>query len=391
MTNKKNSKFGIILVIVVLALLAVHVFVPPFVEQSMNRVHPSEPIAISDTVQDFHNSLTIMDWHSDTTLWSRDLLERSDFGHVDIPRMIEGNMAVQMFTVVTKVPKGLNYESNSAESTDQITQLAMVQAWPLATWSSLLERALYQASRITEAATGSAEFHLIETRGDLEQLLRWRSEGIAVVGGLIGTEGGHPVEGSTLNVEKLYDAGFRMISLHHFFDNRLGGSLHGLSGEGLSDFGVAMVQEIEQHQMILDVSHSSPAVVEQVLELTTRPIVVSHTGIYGHCPRKRNISDELMLEIAARGGIIAIGFWEEAVCGRTVDDIASAIHYAVDLLGADHVALGSDFDGAVTTPMDVSQMAQLTDAMFRAGLTRREIAQVMGENSIQFLLNYLPD
>jgi len=99
----------------------------------------------------------------------------------------------------------------------------------------------------------------------------------------------------------------------------------------------------------------------------------------------------LMLEIAARGGIIAIGFWEEAVCGRTVDDIASAIHYAVDLLGADHVALGSDFDGAVTTPMDVSQMAQLTDAMFRAGLTRREIAQVMGENSIQFLLNYLPD
>jgi len=142
--------------------------------------------------------------------------------------------------------------------------------------------------------------------------------------------------------------------------------------------------------MILDVSHSSPAVVEQVLELTTRPVIVSHTGIYGHCPRKRNLSDELMLQIADRGGLIAIGFWEEAVCGRTVDNIASAIKYAVDLVGVDHVALGSDFDGAVTTPIDISQIAQLTDALFRAGMTRREIAQVMGSNSVEFLRSYLP-
>ena len=388
--NKKKSWFGLLLLFTVVGLICAHIFVPPYLEKSMNRVYPSSAPVISDTILDFHQSLTVMDWHSDTTLWSRDLLERGSFGHVDIPRMLEGNMAIQMFTVVTKVPKGLNYNANSADATDQITQLAMVQAWPLPTWSSLLERALYQADRINKAAIESPDFHLIKSRGDLELFLSWRAQGIPVVGGLIGTEGGHPVEGSTLNVKKLFDAGFRMISLHHFFDNRLGGSLHGLSGDGLSDFGIAMVKEIEQQQMILDISHSSPAVVEQVLELTTRPVVVSHTGLYGHCPRKRNISDDLMLEIAARGGIIAIGFWEEAVCGRTVDDIASAIRYAVDLLGIDHVALGSDFDGAVTTPIDVSQMAQLTDALFRTGMSRREIAQVMGSNSVEFLRRYLP-
>ena len=250
--NKKKSWFGLLLLLTVVGLICAHIFVPPYLEKSMNRVYPSSAPVISDTIIDFHQSLTVMDWHSDTTLWSRDLLQRGSFGHVDIPRMLEGNMAIQMFTVVTKVPKGLNYSANSADATDQITQLAMVQAWPLPTWSSLLERALYQADRINKAAIESPNFYLIKSRGDLELFLSWRSQGIPVVGGLIGTEGGHPVEGSTLNVRKLFDAGFRMISLHHFFDNRLGGSLHGLSGDGLSDFGVAMVKELERQQMILD-------------------------------------------------------------------------------------------------------------------------------------------
>ncbi len=388
--QSKTNKIGIVILVLVISILAVHIFIPPYLEKSMNRVYESDHISYSDTTREFHDGLTIMDWHADTTLWSRDLLSESAYGHVDIPRMQTGNVAIQMFTTVTKVPKGLNYEANSASATDQITQLAIVQGWPLATWNSLFERALYQASLIKKASIASPDFHLITNRSDLENLLQWRSEGLNVVGGLIGTEGGHPVEGSTLKVADLFDAGFRMISLHHFFDNRLGGSLHGLSGDGLTDFGRSMVAEIEKYQIILDVSHSSPAVVEEVLEITTRPVVVSHTGVYGHCPRKRNLPDELMLEIAARGGLIAIGFWEEAVCGTTVADIASAIHYAIDLVGVDHVALGSDFDGAVTTPIDSSQMIALTDALIKDGLTRKEIAQVMGSNSINFLRNNLP-
>ena len=387
---RKRSKVGIVVILITIGLILAHILVPPYLEKSMNAVYQSELVSYSDTTREFHDSLTIMDWHADTTLWSRDLLEQSDYGHVDVPRMLSGNVAIQMFTTVTKVPKGLNYEANSADATDQITQLAIVQAWPLATWNSLLERALYQARRIEKAAQDSDELYLIKTKQDLELVLNWRAQGRDVVGALIGTEGSHPVEGSTINVQELHKAGFRMMSLHHFFDNRLGGSLHGLTEDGLTDFGRAMVAEIEYYGMILDVSHSSPKVVQDVLEITTRPVIVSHTGVYGHCPRKRNLSDELLLEIASRGGLIAIGFWEEAVCGTTVADIASAVHYAVDLLGAEHVALGSDFDGAVTTPIDSSQMIALTQAMLDDGLSKAEIAQVMGANSINFLRQYLP-
>lgn len=388
---RKRSKLGIVIIILSISLVLAHVLVPPYLEQSMNAVYDSEPASYSETTRELHDSLTIMDWHADTTLWSRDILEQSDYGHVDLPRMKAGNMAIQMFTTVTKVPKGLNYEQNSADATDQITQLAVVQAWPFQTWSSLLERALYQARRIEKATRESSEFYLIKNQQDLEWVLNSREQGFKVVGALIGTEGGHPVEGSTLNVPELYRAGFRMMSLHHFFDNRLGGSLHGLTESGLTEFGRAMVTEIEAHKMILDVSHSSPKVVQEVLEITKRPVIVSHTGIYGHCPRKRNLPDDLMLEIASRGGLIAIGFWEEAVCGKTVNDIASAIHYAVDLLGAEHVALGSDFDGAVTTPIDSSQMIALTQALLDNGLSKAEITLVMGANSINFLGRYLPE
>jgi microsomal dipeptidase-like Zn-dependent dipeptidase len=357
----------------------------------MNQVRPGPVVPISDVTRDIHNRLTIMDWHADSTLWARDLTAKSDYGHVDIPRMLEGNVALQMFTTVTKVPKGLNYDSNSSEATDQITQLAMIQGWPLQTWSSLFERALYQASIVRETAKRSPNLSLVLNKSDLNRVLALRQQGQAVIGALIGTEGAHPLERSTLKVKELFDAGFRMVSLHHFFDNALGGSLHGESEQGLTDFGRAAVNELTKYGFIIDVSHSSHQVVRDVLAMDTKPLVVSHTGVYGHCPRKRNLPDELMLEIANQGGLIGIGYWEGAVCGESIEDIVAAMRYAIDLVGVEHVALGSDFDGAVTTPFDASGMVLLTDAMLKAGFTELEISHVMGANSVRYLQSYLPD
>ena len=369
--------------------------VPAKIEQSMNKVVAHAPYKISQAAQNVHDGLIIMDWHSDSLLWNRDLLERSDYGHMDIPRLVEGNVAIQMFTAVTKSPKGRNYESNTADS-DNITSLAIAQLWPISAWSSLYERAVYQAERLHDCASKEPErIKIIRRQSDLIQALQARaktksngSDGMVL--GLLGIEGCHCLEGKLENVKGLYDAGYRMISLHHFFDNRLGGSLHGINQEGLTDFGRQVVRELERLEIIIDVAHSSPAVVDDVLEMASRPVVVSHTGVHGVCQTSRNISDEQMKRIAAKGGLICIGYWDGAVCDISPDGVVKSLRYAIDLVGVDHVALGSDYDGSTTVTFDTSELAVLTQKMMDHGFSNSEIAQVMGGNSVKFLSTYLP-
>ena len=181
-----------------------------------------------------------------------------------------------------------------------------------------------------------------------------------------------------------------MVGLQHFFDNRLGGSLHGVSGEGLTDFGRAVVRRAQSRGMIVDVAHSSPAVVDDVLAIATRPIVVSHTGLYGVCPSARNIADAQMKRIAEAGGLVGVGYWDGAVCDATPRGVVRAIRFAIDLLGEDHVALGSDYDGSISATFDTSELAVLTQEMLDQGFSDAEIAKVMGENSRRFLLAELP-
>ena len=98
-----------------------------------------------------------------------------------------------------------------------------------------------------------------------------------------------------------------------------------------------------------------------------------------------------MQQIASRGGLIAVGYWDAAACGVTPASVAEAIAYGVKLIGAEHVALGSDFDGTVTTGFDTSELAALTDALLANGLNETQIRQVMGENMARFLGRYLPE
>lgn len=379
---------GILIVVAVLALA----IGPGKFEERMNIVEPHSPYPISKAALELHKTLVIGDLHADSTLWKRDLLQRYERGHVDIPRMREGNQAVQMFTSVTKSPSGQNYDKNSASAGDNITSLVMIQAWPTDTWSSLTARALFQAQKLHNmAARAPDEFLLILNANDLKALLARRAQGETIVGGLLGTEGSHALDGNLANIDVLYDAGFRMMSLQHFFDNKLGGSLHGESGEGLTEFGRQAVDKMVSKGIMIDVSHSASQVVEDVLERTNTPLIVSHTGFYGHCESARNISDELMLRIAAGGGIIGVGYWDAAVCDATPKGIVSAIRYGIDLVGEDHVALGSDFDGAVAAPFDTSELAALTQEMLNQNFTETEIRKAMGENMMRYLATNLPD
>lgn len=249
------------------------------------------------------------------------------------------------------------------------------------TWGSLLERALYQAEKLHGfAAQDPAALRVIREVSDLDAVLADRAAGGQMLGGILGIEGAHPLEGDLRNLAVLDAAGYRLIALQHFFDNDLGGSLHGTDDIGLTELGRAVVAEVAAQGLILDLAHSGEQVVRDVLGMVDMPIVISHTGIDSHCPSARNISDELMVGIAETGGLIGIGFWADVTCDDTPAGTAAAIMAAVDLVGADHVALGSDYDGTVRVAFDTSELAALTQALLDAGLPQSDIAAVMGAN-----------
>ena len=300
-------------------------------------------------------------------------------------------MAVQVFTAVTKSPAGQNYDENSADAFDNITPLAMGQLWPIRTWTSILERALYQAEKLERfEARSDGRLKIIRTRADLDAVLAARANGEDVVGGILGIKGGHPLEGDLANLDLIDAAGHRVIGLQHFFDNELGGSLHGIGNQGLTEFGATVVAEVAQRGMVLDLAHSSPQVARDVLEMTDMPLVVSHSGIHSHCPVKRNYPDDLMQEIAATGGVIGVGYWAEGACDR-IDPagIAQMIVAGIGVVGEDHISLGSDFDGSVETAFDTSELPALTHALLEAGLSEDQITKVMGGNMMRVLQDRL--
>jgi len=380
-----------LLALLLLAAAGTAAFGPGLVERQRNAIAPGGPWPVSAEARALHDNLVIGDWHADTLLWNRDLLERGARGHVDLPRLIEGNVAIQVFTAVTKSPAGQNYEQNAADAFDNITPLAIGQLWPPATWRSLLDRARYQAGRLERAAEASdGRLEVIRGEADLDRVLRRRAAGDTVVGGLLGLEGAHALEGELANLDLLEEAGYRLVGLTHFFDNAFAGSLHGLGNAGLTDLGRALVAEVERRGMILDLAHASPAAAEDVLAMTDMPLVVSHTGIRSHCETPRNFPDDLMRRIAENGagkggGAIGIGYWADVTCDASPAGIAATIRAAVDVVGEDHAALGSDFDGSVTTAFDTSELAALTHAMLEAGLTEAQIAKIAGGNMLRVL------
>ncbi len=384
----------VIVVAVLLSVLLASLFFaygPAKVDASLNPVVEHAPYIVSERANALHDTLLVGDWHADSLLWNRDLNKRHDYSHVDIPRLQAGNVGLQMFTTVTKSPSGLNYDKNSADAPDDITKLALAQRWPTSTWSSLTARALHQAEKLHRFAERNNDLMIIKSKRDLASFIDQRNTRPKLVGGLLGTEGSHALDGELSNVKTLFDAGFRMMSLQHFFDNKLGGSLHGVSQSGLTSFGRDVVKQIGELSIILDVSHSAEAVVADVLAMVDTPLVVSHTGFKGHCDTARNIADSLMQKIAKNGGLIAVGYWDGAVCGSHPKDVVAAMKYGLELVGEDHISLGSDFDGSVTTSFDSSELVALTDEMLKANFSDTQIRKIMGGNMLRILQQQLPD
>jgi membrane dipeptidase len=362
---------------------------PGIVENQNNRVLHGPPYWVSSRGEELHKKLIVADLHADSLLWKRNLLRYGSRGHMDVPRLIEGNVAIQAFTVVSTSPRHLNIYRNS-DDTDQIKYLAIAEGWPPRTWNSPKERALYQAGKLHDFAKDSkGHLILIKSRSDLQKYLANRVPG--QVAGFLGSEGAQPLEGKLENLDALYDAGFRMMAPSHFTDTAIGGSAAGVNKSGLTELGREWVRRMEAKSILIDLAHASPATLQDVTAMARRPVVVSHTGVKGTCDNPRNLSDDQLRAVAKAGGVIGIGLWDTATCGTDARATARAIRHAVKIVGAEHVALGSDFDGSTTVPFDASGWSLMTEALLNEGFSEAEIRLIMGENVVRILMQGLPE
>ncbi len=372
-------------VLVAVAAIGFFGIAPGYVEASMNKVDGKPLPKVSAEAIALHKTLTIVDLHSDTLMWKRDMLDRADRGHMDLPRLQEGNVALQIFSSVSKTPKGQNYDANGSDS-DNITLLAVAQMQPARTWNSLLERSLWHGEKL-DRATAASKGALVKVAasGNVDSLLERRAKQEDATGALLSIEGLQNLEGKAANLDKLYNAGFRMAGITHFFDNELAGSMHGIKKGGLTPLGREVIRRMEEKGMIVDIAHCSRQCVTEILAMARRPVVSSHGGVQATCKVNRNLSDEHIKSVAKTGGIIGIGYWDGAICDTSPKSVAKAMKHVRDLVGIQHVALGSDYDGATTVRFDTSKLVQVTQALLDEGFTPDEIRAVMGGNAIRVL------
>jgi membrane dipeptidase len=372
-----------------------------------------DPEAPEPTAEEtaFHQSMFIADMHADTLKWERDLLERSAFGHTDIPRMMEGNIALQGFTIVTKSPLRMpGSDCVSGRSPDTNTLLSAMQGRPI---FDLKGRALYQVERFKDAVARSqdenpVELRLIETADDLEAFVQDRMAGIPVIGGILGVEGAHWIGGRDMSdddvreeVRDLFDAGVRMFAPNHRFDNDLSGSSEGCEAHGLTDHGRVALAEAERLGMTIDLAHISPAGLRDAVDLLEQPFTISHTGIQAECDDpcrpNRNLSDEDIRIIVENDGLISVGFWPQAI-GPSVWRLPEVMDHIKEItadLGREpgrHIALGSDYDGSVTPLIEAGHLDILTALMRRgpAPFDHETIRDINGRNSCRLFATTLP-
>ena len=230
---------------------------------------------------------------------------------------------------------------------------------------------------------------LITDRASLDAFQLRRGVKADVHAALLAIEGLHALDGRLESVDTLFAHGYRMMGLTHFFDNEVAASAHGVSHAGLTPLGAQVIQRMESLGVLVDLAHASTQTISEALALATRPVVVSHTGVAGTCPGPRNLTDDQLRAIASNGGVVGIGYWDGAVCQLGARSTAHAIRHAVTVAGIDHVGLGSDFDGATSTPFATDRLAEMTQALMDQKFTSAEIAQIMGGNVLRVLRDVL--
>jgi membrane dipeptidase len=367
--------------------------------------------SVSDQAKKLQSSSIVMDTHDDTTQRlldpKFDLSLRQADGNIDIPRMREGGLSAIFFSI---------WISSKILGPDAV------------------KRALDQIDAVRETVRKHPnDLLLATTAADVHEAKKQHK-----IAALIGVEGGHMM-GNDLSVLRTFAAlGVRYMTLTHMDNNEWADSstdkpVH----DGLTDFGKDVVREMNRLGIIVDISHVSDKTFYDALETSKAPVFASHSSCRAICQAPRNMTDDMMRDLAKHGGVIQINYhvgflsqefrdYEKAhpeaekaineevkkrcgdneACKLTTGDqvvrdfmeagklpkvdwtkIIEHIDHAVKVAGADHVGLGSDFDGAVMPigMQDVTHLPQITDALLKKGYSESDVRKILGENTLRVL------
>lgn len=323
-----------------------------------------------EDAQRIHNESFVIDAHCDTALRLVDgeTLTPSDDsrnGHVDLPRLRAGGVNVQIFAL------WVDADNNTG----------------------LLRRCLDMLDAVTsEAARLSDDLHLIISADDIETV-----EKTGKIGVMLSIEDGAALERSLSALRAMYKLGVRAMGLTWNGRNELGegvGAAVG-RGRGLTPFGRDVVREMNRLGMVVDVSHLSEAGFWDVLDVSTEPIIASHSNARALCDHPRNLTDEQIKALAERGGVMGINFFVPFLRRdgqASIDDIVRHIDHIVGLVGPAHVGFGSDFDGISRTPTgaeDVGRLPAITEALLRRGYREDDVRGILGNNFLRVIRQIL--
>ena len=289
----------------------------------------------------------------------RSLSERSEAGHLDLPRMVEGGVDCQVFAV---------YVSPLYHTAPLKRALQMIDAF----YSELNKN-----SDKIALCTGFAD------------ILRTHSEG--KISALLSIEGGEPLDGDLGVLRMLYKLGVRLLTLTHSPRNRLGDGCgeEGSKG-GLTTFGAQVIEEMNKLGMIVDVSHLNERGFWDVIKITKSPIIASHSNARALCDHTRNLTDDQIKALAESDGVIGVTFVRrflgKDVDTVTVNNVLDHIDHIVKLVGVDHVGIGSDYDGIDQAPKgleDVTKVPNITRGLVYRGYSNDDIEKILGANFLR--------
>ncbi|MFV9568253.1 dipeptidase [Thermoanaerobacter mathranii] len=299
-----------------------------------------------------------VDFHCDTLYRlvdkKIDFTERSKEGHVDLQRMKEGKVHLQVFAVFVD---------------------------PTQTRKNAATMALKMIDKMHKIIEEIEEFRLILKGEDIDKA---KQEG--KIGALLSIEGGEALEGETSLLRMFYKLGVRALTLTWSLRNDLGDGVDGVKEAGLTSFGREVVKEMNRLGMIVDVSHLNEKGFWDVVELSEKPIIASHSNAKTLCSHRRNLTDEQIKAIAQKGGVIGINFAPQFLRDEgqaTLEDVLNHIDYICELVGEDYVGFGSDFDGIESTPeglKDISYFPAILEGLIKRGYTQEQIAKITHKN-----------
>ena len=366
---------------------------------------------IAERARKLHFSSIVLDTHDDTTqrFFSKnfDLAKRNPGGHIDIPRMKEGGMNAIFFSI-------------------WIDGRTM--------GPTAIQKALDQIDAVHEnVRKNSKDMMFARTAADVRKA---HAEG--KIAALIGVEGGHMIGNDIRMVRIFTDLGVRYMTLSHFYnDEWADSSTDKPAHNGLTDYGKEIVREMNRQGMMVDISHVSDKTFYDALEVSKAPLIASHSSCRAICNHPRDMTDDMIKALAAKGGVIQINYEKSFIdesyrqasekvsggvvamfdqlkkqCGDdeeclgkkmnemekqataegklphvTWEKIVDHIDHVAKLAGADHVGLGSDFDGA-TMPEgmdDCTHLPKITEALMRKGYSDDDIRKILGGNLLRVM------